>query len=227
MALCFGWLIVRSIYIVVSDWHVPNLQHPSLGRFVRSSVEEVALLALAVYVLHRQGRTMVDLGFSSTTAAGAISVMPRVSDLFPAVYLTFGAIAARYVFWYGFVIVTWLSGIHLHSQAMNVGFAHVARSDILIRSAAALVVVVNAIYEESLVRAYLMTEVVYFTRKPWLALFVSVIVQSSYHLYQGVLPAFSDLALFFVFAFFYMRTGRIWPVIFAHMLLDVIAMFMS
>ena len=96
----------------------------------------------------------------------------------------------------------------------------------LLRSSAAILLITNAIFEESLVRAYLMTEIVYFTRKPWLALFVSTVVQSTYHLYQGVAPAVSDLGLFAVFSFFYMRTGRIWPVILAHMILDALAMFL-
>jgi len=225
MVVCFGWSIVRSIYIVVVGRHVPSLQHPSAVRFLRASVEEIVLLAVAVYVLRRQGRSLVDLGFASTTAAGSTRLTPDLRDLFPALYLALGAWAASYLFACWFVIVMWLDGIRLHTHAMNVGFAHVGHSGLPIKSMAALAVVVNGIWEEGLVRAYLMTEITHFTRKPWLALIVSVVVQASYHLYQGVLPAFSYLGLFAVFAFFYMRTGRIWPVILAHMILDAVAMF--
>jgi len=225
MVVCFGWSIVRSIYIVVTGVHVPSLQHPSIARFLTKSGADVVRLGVAIYVLRRQGRSLVDLGFGTTTSAGSTSVMPGLRDLFPALYLAFGAVVAHYLVEWWFLIVMWLDGIHLHSHAMNVGFAYVGRSSMLLRSSGAILLITNAIFEESLVRAYLMTEIIQFTRKPWLALIVSVVVQASYHLYQGVLPAFSYLGLFAVFAFFYMRTGRIWPVILAHMILDAVAMF--
>jgi len=220
MVVCFGRSIVRSMYIVVAGLHVPGLQHPSVARFLKASVEEVVLLAVAVYLVHRQGRSLKDLGFGSTR------VTPGIRDLFPAAYLAIGSSVASYFVQCWLLIVAWLDGLRLQTHHMNVGFIHVAHSSALVKAVAAAAVVVNPIYEESLVRAYLMTEIIYFTRKPWLALIVSVLVQASYHLYQGVVPAISYLGLFGVFAYFYMRTGRIWPVILAHMILDGIAVFL-
>jgi aminopeptidase len=53
---------------------------------------------------------------------------------------------------------------------------------------------------------------------------VSAVLQTSYHLYQGLLPCLLFLPLFTVFAVYYQRSRRLWPVYLAHMAMDVLAM---
>jgi membrane protease YdiL (CAAX protease family) len=73
------------------------------------------------------------------------------------------------------------------------------------------------------VRAYLISEVQFFTGSSSLAVLASVVIQSSYHLYQGVVPAFLTTSVFTVFSLYYIRTRRITPVIIAHMVFDFVA----
>jgi hypothetical protein len=52
----------------------------------------------------------------------------------------------------------------------------------------------------------------------------SIALRMSFHLYQGPgrIPRFAILGL--VFTFFYIRTGRLWPLIVAHALLEAVAL---
>ena len=81
--------------------------------------------------------------------------------------------------------------------------------------------VVKAVFEEVLVCGY----VVQSLRGRFgiaLAVNASIAIRMSFHLYQGP-GAFLSFALFgLIFTFFYIRTGRLWPLIVAHALLEAV-----
>ena len=83
--------------------------------------------------------------------------------------------------------------------------------------------VVKAVFEEVLVCGY----VVQSLRGRFgiaLAVNASIAIRMSFHLYQGP-GAFLSFALFgLIFTFFYIRTGRLWPLIVAHALLEAVAL---
>ncbi len=85
-------------------------------------------------------------------------------------------------------------------------------------------VLINPFCEELIVRAYTMSEIEYLTGSGALAIAGSVALQVTYHLYQGVLTALALGVPFLVFSLFYRRTGRITPVILAHLYWDVIVL---
>jgi len=82
-------------------------------------------------------------------------------------------------------------------------------------------VVVNPFFEELIVRAYAMTEVLGLTGSGALAVLVSVGVQTFYHLYQGIPLALAHGATFSVFSLYYLKTRRIAPVVLAHLYRDL------
>jgi len=59
-------------------------------------------------------------------------------------------------------------------------------------------------------------------RGPVFAAGVSLLVRVSYHLYQGPAGAVWILVFGIVATAYYLRTGRLWPVVFAHILGDVV-----
>jgi membrane protease YdiL (CAAX protease family) len=81
----------------------------------------------------------------------------------------------------------------------------------------------NPFYEELIVRAYLMTEVRQLTGSAGKAIILSTVLQTSYHFYQGAPMAFSYAGLFLIFSCVYAKTGRITPIILAHLYMDVLA----
>ena len=68
-----------------------------------------------------------------------------------------------------------------------------------------------------------MTEIKSLTRSISLAVFFSVLLQTSYHFYQGVPAALSHTGLFLLFSLYYAKTGRIGAPILAHFFIDATA----
>ena len=81
--------------------------------------------------------------------------------------------------------------------------------------------IVKAVFEEVLVCGYVVQSL---RGKFGIALAVnaSIALRMSFHLYQGP-TAFLSFAVFgLLFTFFYIRTGRLWPLIVAHALLEAV-----
>ncbi|HEY6306035.1 MAG TPA: CPBP family intramembrane glutamic endopeptidase [Candidatus Angelobacter sp.] len=113
------------------------------------------------------------------------------------------------------------TGEHLHARNAQDIFA--GASTIL------LVAYITAapIFEETLVRGYLMTELIGLSWPAWLAAGASVALQTSYHLYYGLEGALSLGAGFVVSAVYFARSRRLMPVILSHLLWDLTATYFS
>jgi len=85
-------------------------------------------------------------------------------------------------------------------------------------------ILLNPFFEELIVRAYTMSEVIRLGGSGWLAVFISVALQMSYHLYQGAARAFDIAIIFAVFSIYYVRTRRVMPLILAHLGYDLHAL---
>lgn len=210
-ALAFGGSLIYSVGAVftgedVSDYH----ESGGIVRTIYGVVEQASVLGLLVYVLFRQGRNLTNIGLSLSWKD-----VPRSIGL--ALVAAVVTVLAEYGLYYG---TSYLTGHRSGWRARNLGFLLGSRSP---WSALWLLIntLVNPWVEELLARAYIMSEVRWLTGRWWPAVFVSVALQSAYHLYQGVLPALSYAALFLTFALYYARTGRIFPVILAHLYFDL------
>lgn len=81
----------------------------------------------------------------------------------------------------------------------------------------------NGAAEEILVVGYLLIRLRQLGVPPGVALIGTALLRGSYHLYQGFGGGLGNLAMGLVFALWWMRTRRLWPLIAAHTLLDVFA----
>ena len=86
---------------------------------------------------------------------------------------------------------------------------------------------VNPVYEEMLVRAFLITETVALAGSAGLAIAFSVLLQTSYHLYQGLPWALMGAITFLIFSIYYVKTRQIVPVIIAHFIFDLSYLLMQ
>lgn len=77
--------------------------------------------------------------------------------------------------------------------------------------------------EEILVVGYLVTRLKHLTWVVPAIILTSAVVRASYHLYQGTGQAAGNLAMGLVFAYYYHRTGRLWPIVIAHIVIDIVA----
>jgi membrane protease YdiL (CAAX protease family) len=92
------------------------------------------------------------------------------------------------------------------------------RVPVLVASAVA-----NALAEELLVVGYLITRLRQLGSREGTALLASAVLRGSYHLYQGFGGFLGNLLMGLVFAKFWQRTHRLYPLITAHALIDTVA----
>ena len=57
---------------------------------------------------------------------------------------------------------------------------------------------------------------------PWTIIIALALFRGSYHLYQGIGPFIGNVAMGIIFGWFYMRTRRLMPIVWAHTIIDVV-----
>lgn len=82
---------------------------------------------------------------------------------------------------------------------------------------------VNGIFEEVFVAGYIITAMSQ-VRGTWTAVNVSTVIRLLYHLYQGPLALITIIPMGLLFGHFYARTRQLWPLILAHILVDIIGL---
>jgi membrane protease YdiL (CAAX protease family) len=86
-----------------------------------------------------------------------------------------------------------------------------------------LVAFANGWAEEVIVVGFLMTRLRQLRVNPVAAVVASSLLRGVYHLYQGFGAGLGNLAMGVVFSYVWLRTGRLWPLIVAHGLIDAVA----
>ena len=81
----------------------------------------------------------------------------------------------------------------------------------------------NGWAEEVVVVGFLLTRLRQLRVNPWVALAASSLLRGIYHLYQGFGAGLGNVAMGLVFGYAWQRTGRLWPLIIAHTLIDAVA----
>ncbi len=81
----------------------------------------------------------------------------------------------------------------------------------------------NGFAEEVVVVGWLITRLRQLGLTPRSAVLASAVLRGTYHLYQGFGAGLGNLAMGLVFGFFWLRTGRLWPLVIAHGLINTVA----
>ncbi len=213
LTVAFGGSLLFSLYAAFSGAAV-EAEAPlgGIARPLYGIMGQVTALALLAYVLYRRGSNLAAVGLSFSW-----------KDVPQSIAL---AVAAHVAYWLWAYLLHYggsHAGIHPRPGGPhNMGFL-LASPDTAATVLLLLYVLVNPIKEELLIRAFLISEVRWLSGRTALAVLVSVGVQCCYHFYQGAFYALSYAALFLVFSLYYVRTGRIFPVILAHLYFDLAA----
>ncbi len=118
------------------------------------------------------------------------------------------------------------SGLYVAGRALGIGVAVVPselgdtwwRIPVLLAVAFA-----NGWAEEIIVVAFLMTRLRQLGLSPTVVIVLSSLLRGAYHLYQGFGAGVGNVAMGLVFGYAWQRTGRLWPLIVAHGLIDAVA----
>lgn len=175
-----------------------------LGLNLASLIQLLAWGALAVYLLWRSGFNPAQIGL------GRIRWRPDV----------LGAV--------GLAVLIGVPGLGLYQIArvlgVNASVEPAELSDTWWRIPMLLLLAFgNGWAEEVIVVGYLLTRLRQLKVNPWLALAISSLLRGAYHLYQGFGGGLGNVAMGLVFGYAWQRTGRLWPLILAHALIDAVA----
>jgi membrane protease YdiL (CAAX protease family) len=206
--ISFAGPILIAVYALFNPGYVAEPStYPGLSAAYLLLRHGTAFGALA-YVLSKQGRGIRSIGIGF-----------RWGDPFRAVGLAVLAALA-------------VTLLHLAVRALWHVFGvapdlrHVADAGWKERSISELIHDISSpIYEEVLVRGYLMSEMIALGKPAGAAIVASVLLQTSYHLYYGVGTAVSLSGVFIVFAIYFASSRKLMPVLLAHLYWDVFVYF--
>jgi membrane protease YdiL (CAAX protease family) len=208
-----GSFILYSLYSLGGRWYaVPLTRSP----YIYNLLQEVLGLLLLAYVLSRRNLSFKDIGLRWSFQEKGKRLLDPAAALF-LVCVSYAAYGYAYSALHPVIgdAPGYAAGLHSYGMLFPSHYYVIIPLTLL-----------NPFFEELIVRAYLMTEVRQLTGSWVPAVLISVIFQTSYHLYQGWLLALSLATQFLVFSVFFARTQRIAPVIVAHGFFDILALVM-
>lgn len=80
----------------------------------------------------------------------------------------------------------------------------------------------HAVLEEVIMLGFLFAYGKALRLSPWFIVIASALLRGSYHLYQGVGPFIGNALMGAIFGWFYLKYGRVMPLVIAHFLLDAV-----
>lgn len=200
LVLAFGWSIHGSLSATLSAQPPVPI---SAGGLVGLLLLEIPILALIAVFLSLRGWTLARLG-----------PPPAWRDVLPGLGL---ALATAVMFWLLQALVPSV-GLSVPSVEQAVPIADGIGWPIVLSTS-----LVNGFYEEALVCGYLITAM-RDKRSMWAAIHLSTAIRTAYHLYQGSTGVISIVPMGLAYAWLYARTGRLWPLVLAHVVLDAWAL---
>jgi len=197
--LAFGLPVLGSLHaLLASERSTPAITTPHLLRLL---VSECAVGALIAYLLRVRGWAPKRLGLEFSRSDFAWGLFLVVAS-YLAYFAVWFAVASL---WSGFDAA--VASTHLVARGIPVPMSVV-------------VSIVNPIFEEVFLCGYLIAAL-----KDRIgvaaAINVSMGIRLVCHLYQGPLGVVSIVPIGLVYAFYFARTGRLWPVILAHAVEDL------
>jgi len=205
LAVVFTGSILGSVYLA---FH-PAAPSYSNMRLLTGISEEITGLLLFLVLFKRQGSRLQDIGLSFQWTD-----LPKALGLAMAAFLVMWVM--RFVIPYVWLLTT------LHPPQWPETHAMFSASSFWLFLPFLLL---NPFFEEILVRGYLMTELIDLRKSVFLATVVSLMVQTSYHLYYGLAGAIVVGSGLAVLAIYFAKSRRLMPIILAHMLWDSTAIF--
>ncbi len=201
VTICFGWFIATSVATVIAGFPAQAGGAFTDGSLIWLVALEIVLGSLALVVLRARGYALADL-LPTPTARGCVEGL-----------LVFVVAAIAWSLVSRLVPAAEFERQPITDMVVN---RHVTLPAII------ALAMVNGLYEETFLLGYLQRG--FLAAGPSFAIGLSVLVRVLYHLYQGPLGALSVLLFGLVVSLFHWRTGKLWPVVFAHTLADAFAL---
>jgi len=161
---------------------------------------------------------MLGMIFSFLNARDSSIILLNNFKLVILLVISILLILSYYVFYYLFFIIATWNNSTLFYQTSNLTASKLSLIPIILFSAS------NGFFEEIIVVGYVIPAVTE-RRTSFYALNVSVLIRLLYHLYQGPAAALQIIPMGLVFGLIFIKYKNIWPLVIAHFVLDVVALF--
>ncbi|HUB68217.1 MAG TPA: CPBP family glutamic-type intramembrane protease [Candidatus Methylacidiphilales bacterium] len=182
----------------------------------RNAVFESSLLGLFFLVLHQRKWTAanfrVRIGWSATMESIGLLGLTYGSLLgftLPLVLLDFSLLHSS--------LHPWIHSLLPHTIPLIRGKVHLSWAVIIIGT------VLNAFYEELVYMGYFFNQCAA-KRGPWMAVAATILLRLAVHTYQGTEHILQIGIWSVVFGFWYRWSGKVWPLILAHAMIDLISL---
>lgn len=209
VGVAFYQSIIISIQSIFTDKPVYSYSQLGFFTFLISYVNVALSIFLMLYVLKRQGKTILNIG--------VIFPVTR-KDLGHSICLilicSLASALPRLLLYH--ISPDW------YNQAIHPRNLDFMRSDYL--GYLFLYVILIPLKEELIVRGYTMEQMMEISNRKNIAILISVGIQFSYHLYQGIPSAITLIPTFLIFAVYYSRSGNLNPIILAHIAIDLLGL---
>jgi uncharacterized protein len=197
--VAFGYFIFNSLVLLITSSSSVPISEDHLRFLIIYELITLAVLGAFLFV---RGWRLQQLGF-----------VPSVKDT----GVGFGLALVAYI---AYVIVWLVAASFLPSLAAQAkGFIGPGLNLTTILA----VSLVNPIFEELFVCGYIISSLRK-THSASFAINVSVGIRLAYHLYQGELGVIGMVPLGLIFAYWFAKTNRLWPIIVAHGLFDFLSL---
>jgi membrane protease YdiL (CAAX protease family) len=198
--IAFGYFIYGSILTIFTPQH-GGAQISNTGLQFLLVYELAALAALGAFLLMR-GWSLQRLGF-----------VPTIRDTVTGIGLALTGYFAYIAIWIvfsGFTPELGAEGDNFIAPGLNL-------TNVIFIS------VLNPVFEELFVCGYIIAALRK-RRSIYFAINTSVAIRLAYHLYQGTVGVISIIPIGLIFAYWFARTGRLWPVVVAHAVMDFLSL---
>jgi membrane protease YdiL (CAAX protease family) len=199
----FGYIALLSVLDGI--FPRPGAHHSS-GSLFSLVVYELFLIAIIAAFLGVRGWTLERIG-----------LVPSLKDSWIGFLLYIAAQLSWFLVWN--LTAALAPNIARHVAAVSTGLVTHGVS----MTAVGAVSIVNPIFEETFEVGYVIAALKGRV-SPAMCVNISVALRLVCHLYQGALGVLSVIPVGLIFAYWYVRTGRLWPLIVAHALLDFISL---
>lgn len=205
IAVAFAVPFLNSLRVFIDGVKPYTVPQIAVGAAI---VQMLLSLCVLSYVLSQRGFALDDLGLRFSA-----------SDVPASVILTVLALLGSHFAYVGEWHLYW--GLTGHTPPMH---PYPSILDAGLTPLVVLFVVIDPFVEELVGRAFVIRETHFLTGRRWPGIVISVVLTTSYHLYEGWVSMAPVAAIFLVFAIYYSWTHRAWPIIAAHLGYDLIVL---
>jgi membrane protease YdiL (CAAX protease family) len=201
--VAFGAIVPQSIAALLDPQRLYARPAPPItnAALLGSVIYELVVLGVLGAFLAARGWTLPRLGLKPSWRDSAVGV----------------GLAVAYYFC---VTLLWILTVVVWPRIGALGAAtHLVRADLQL-STVLLACVVNPVFEEVFLCGYVISALRE-TRGVTTAINVSAAIRVFCHFYQGAVGVIAIVPMALLFAYVYARSGRLWPLIVAHAIVDL------